>query len=330
MMTSPKEIAQTQYSLRAFFFYRARKTFRTLCELVEKTDFTKYDWSHFQELGISKPSWKYIQKNKIHPSLIFCHPQLIMDTPVLVGYYRSLALLPQKGLGRLAFSTKSLEEGEKRSLSKIKATQISKVINNLISSLIDSDPNFSVEEIRLAAQANLGTQINGSWRNEIGNEGSRRVHAIILKHFLDKTQILEIILKDGTIAPPARIPASVDDVAGLKLVNGYKVLFGTEPDISIRNPQGVLEGAIEIKAGLDPAGALERYGAAKKSFDKALSENKAAITFYVASSPMLTAAVMDAIAGDRLVRKEFNLTEIFVNDTAREEFLKDFDWVSHL
>lgn len=208
--------------------------------------------------------------------------------------------------------------------------QISKVINSLISSIIDGDPNFSLEEIRLAAQANLGTQINGSWRNEIGNEGSRRIHALILKHFLDKAQISEIILKDDTIASPARVPASIEDIGGLKLVNGYKVLFGSEPDISIRNPQGVLEGAIEVKAGLDPAGALERYGAAKKSFDKTLSENKAAITFHVASSPMLTTAVMDAMANDRLVRKEFNLTDIFVNDAAREEFFEDFDWVSHL
>ena len=54
-----------------------------------------------------------------------------------------------------------------------------------------------------------------------------------------------------------------------------------------------------------------------------LSENKAAITFYLASSPMLTPTVMEAIANDRLVRKEFNLTEIFLNGEAREEFLRD-------
>ena len=329
-MTSPKEIAQTQYSLRSFFFYHARKSFRSLCEAVEKIDPLKYAWSNIQDLGISKSSWKHIQKNKIPPSLIFCHPQLLMDTPALVGYYRSLALLPQKGLGRLAFSTKSFEEGERQSLSRARAVQISKVINSLISSLIDSDPNFSLEEIRLAAQANLGTQINGSWRNEIGNEGSRRIDALILRHFLDKAQISEIMLKDATTTSPAKIPKSIDDIRGFTLINKYKVIFGSEPDISIRNPQGVLEGAIEVKAGLDPAGALERYGAAKKSFDKALTENKAAITVYVASSPMLTTTVMDAIASDRLVRKEFNLTEIFVNDAAREEFLKNLDWVSHL
>lgn len=329
-MTSPKEIAQTQYSLRSSFFYRARKTFQSLCELVERIDSSKYDWSNVQELGISKSSWKHIQKNKIPPSLIFCHPQLVIDNPILVGYYRSLALLPQKGLGRLAFNTKSLEEGKRRNLPQAEAVQISIVVNNLISSLIDSDPNFSLEEIRLAAQANLGTQINGSWRNEIGNEGSRRVHALILRHFLDKARISEIILKDGTIASPAKVPTSIEGIGGLRLVNGYKVLFGSEPDISVRNPQGVLEGAIEVKAGLDPAGALERYGAAKKSFDKALTENKAAITFYVATSPMLTSAVTDAMASDRLVRKEFNLTDIFLNDEAREEFLKDLSWVTHL
>ena len=329
-MTSSKEIAQTQYSLRSFFFYRARKTFQSLCKLVEKIASSKYGWSNFQELGISKPSWSYIQKRKITPSLIFCHPQLLMDAPTLIGYYRSLALLPQKGLGRLAFSTKSFEEGERRSLSRAKAMQILRVVNSLISSLIDSDPSFSLEEIRLAAQANLGTQINGSWRNEIGNEGSQRIYALLLRYFLDSSQIPEILLKDSTTTSPAKIPKSIDDVRGFTLINGYKVIFGSEPDISIQNPQGVLEGAIEVKAGLDPAGALERYGAAEKSFDKALTENKAVITFYVASSPMLTTTVMDAIARDRLVRKEFNLTEIFVNDAAREKFLKDLDWVSHL
>lgn len=120
-MTSSKEIAQTQYSLRSSFFYRDRKTFQSLCELVEKIDSSKYDWSDFQELGISKPSWKHVQKRKILPTSVFCHPQLIMDNPILVGYYRSLALLPQKGLGRLAFSTKNLEEGQRRSLSEIKS-----------------------------------------------------------------------------------------------------------------------------------------------------------------------------------------------------------------
>ena len=45
---------------------------------------------------------------------------------------------------------------------------------------------------------------------------------------------------------------------------------------------------------------------------------------------MLTPAVMEAIANDRLVRKEFDLTGIFLNDEAREEFLKDLTWVVHL
>ena len=329
-MSSSREIAQTQYSLRASFFYQARRIFQSLCETVEKIDPSKYDWSKPQELGISKSSWEYIQRNNIPPTLIFCHPQLISDCPTLVGYYRCLALLPQKGMSRLGVNTTSLEEGKRVSLPRDKALQIAKVINSFISSIIDSDPNFSLEELRLAAQANLGTQINGSWRNEIGVEGTRRIRSLILKHFLDKGQIAELWLKEETVSSPKKMPTSIDDVRGFKLVNGYKIVFGSEPDISVRNPQDILEGAIEVKAGTDPAAALERYGAAKKSFDKALSENKAAITFYLASSPMLTPAVMEAIANDRLVRKEFDLTGIFLNDEAREEFLEDLTWVVHL
>lgn len=323
-----REVAQTQYSLRAFFFYRARKSFQLLCDTATKIDSSKYDWRKRRELGISKSSWDYIRKKRIPYCQVFCHPRVIRESPALIGYYRSIALLPQKGLQRLAFGTKSLEEGKRKSLSEDKAVQLTRTINSLISSIIDSDPSFSIKDIWLAAQANLGTQINGSWRNAIGIEGSHRISSLVLKHFLDNQQVLEIVLKDGSIVPSSKLPATVEEVRGFTLINGYKILFGSEPDISVRNRDGILEGAIEVKAGEDPAGAMERYGAAKKSFDKALNENKAAITLYLASC--LTSTVKDAIANDRLVKKDFNLTKIFLDDKAREEFLKDLTWIVHL
>ena len=325
---SQREVTQTQYSLRSFFFYHARKLFRLLCDTVVEVDSSRYDWSRLQELGISRSSWEYVQKKAIPRCQIFCHPQLIRKFPILIAYYRSIALLPQKGLQRLAFTTKSLEEGKGKPLSESKAIRLSRVINSLISSIIDSDPSFSIEDIYLAAQANLGTQIDGSWRGEIGTEGSRRIRALILKYFLDNQWLSEITLKDDIVASPLKPLASTDEVKGFTLINGYKILFGSEPDISIRNKEDILEGAIEVKAGLDPAGAMERYGAAKKSFDKVLNENKAAITIYLASC--LTPAVKNAIADNRLVKKDYNLTKIFFDDEARGEFLNELKWVVHL
>ena len=47
-----------------------------------------------------------------------------------------------------------------------------------------------------------------------------------------------------------------------------RMVFGSEPDIAFtRGGSGELLSTIEVKGGRDPAGALERLGAVKKSFD---------------------------------------------------------------
>jgi hypothetical protein len=322
-----KEAEQVQYALRSSFFYARRRDFNDLCIAVDHLDVSCIKWGRRKALGISESSWDYLSKNAIPHHQVFVHPKLLQENPRLVAYYRSLALLSQKGLQRLAFGTQKLEEGKGR-LTKQRALILAKTLNGLISSIVDSDIAFSVPQARLAAQANYGTQINGSWRNAIGEQGKRSVNSTIVKHFIDKEVVTEAELKDGSHVSSANIPSDIDTVRGFKLSNGYSVVFASEPDISIRNPQGILEAAIEVKAALDPAGAFERYGAAKKSFDKVLTENKAAITIYL--STCIIDSVHDLMATDRSVRKEFNLTRIFVDQKARDEFLKYLQWIMHL
>ena len=52
------------------------------------------------------------------------------------------------------------------------------------------------------------------------------------------------------------------------LTDGVTMEFGSEPDIAFKR-SGELAVLIEIKGGKDPAGALERLGAIKKTFDEA-------------------------------------------------------------
>ncbi|TKJ27163.1 MAG: hypothetical protein CEE41_00020 [Hadesarchaea archaeon B3_Hades] len=321
-----KEAEELQYSLRSTFFYRRGLQFESLIQAVREIDSSKYDWTSPSSLGISKSSWAHIQAKKIPPCQVFCHPSVITTRPGFIMYYRSIAILPQKGTQRLVFGVKSLEEKGGK-LSKDKALVISKFLNAYISSIIDGDPNFSVENIQLAGAMNFGTQVNGSWRNEVGEEGSRRVKELILKHFLDNDLLSNIKAKNGTNLPLSP-PPLIEDVQAFATNNEYAIIFGTEPDISILSPQGILEAVIEIKAGLDPAGALERYGAAKKSFDKALRQNKSAATIYLASR--ITKGVADAMRDDRLVKQAFDLAKIFVSDKAREEFFKYLRWLTHL
>jgi len=86
--------------------------------------------------------------------------------------------------------------------------------------------------------------------------------------------------------------------------------------------------AIEVKAGLDPAGAQERYGAAKKSFEKAFDENKSVQTIYLANA--MTEAVRRSIARDRIVREHYDLDDILRSDRGRAKFLARLAWLMHL
>jgi hypothetical protein len=323
-----REAEELQYTIRSSFFYRKREQYKRILREVKRIRHRELNWEPLYDSGISKTAWARVLKKKIRPTEVFCHPEVIITKPQLVTYYRSIAILSQKGVQRLAFGINTIEEGRGRGLSIQRATTLSALFNKYVSLLVESDSSFSTKDIQLAGAMNFGTQINGSWRNEIGNEGTRRVKELLLSYLVEQKVVSTLNTKSGQEVPVGEAEPTIDIIQSLGLKNSYKVLFGSEPDISLLSPDGILEGAIEVKAGLDPAGALERYGAAKKSFDSALSKNKSATTIYLASC--ITPRVRKAISGDRLVRQEFNLTEIFVNPRYKQSFLEHVKWLLHL
>jgi hypothetical protein len=203
-----------------------------------------------------------------------------------------------------------------------------RLFNSFISHLIETDSSFSLEGALAAAHLNFGAQINGSWRNQVGVSGSEDVKALLLNYFAEERLVKEAVTKGGVRLSPASALRQVSEVQRFALKNGYEILFSSEPDVSVHNPKGITEVAIEVKAGLDPAGALERYGACKKSFDRALEENKAATTIYLASC--ITPGVRRAMKRDRLVKEDYDLGLILTKADARLEFLDHLRWLVHL
>lgn len=108
---------------------------------------------------------------------------------------------------------------------------------------------------------------------------------------------------------------NIERYRGVMLVNQTSILFSSEPDISLLDNQGRTVGVIEVKGGTDPAGALERYGAAKKSFEEALRRNSEVKTILVASC--ITAQVQTRIQLDSTISCYFNLTEILSEDSTQ-------------
>ena len=259
-----------QYALRSSFYYRQASEFAKLAEKAKRVArSTKCEWPVPGEFGISQAAWEGLAKRRITPELVFCHPAILARAPDLAEHYRSVAALPQKGLARLLRQAVAPRGGKDADSAII----LCRVVNSHLSGVIEAEPAFSLQLALQAAYMNYGAQTNGSWRNRIGSEGAATVAELIVNYFVEPRLVTSFRLKDG--AQVRTLSGAITEVQRFDVINGYSVTFGSEPDISIRNQEGVLEVAIEVKAGLDPAGALERYGACKKSFDRALDRDYA-------------------------------------------------------
>lgn len=109
------------------------------------------------------------------------------------------------------------------------------------------------------------------------------------------------------------------DIRAIHLRNGTSMVFGAEPDIALLAPAGQTMAVIEVKGGKDPAGALERYGAARKSFERTLEDNPDVITICLASC--ITDEVKRRLAEDAIVQRVFNLTVLLGDEAQRNDFL---------
>lgn len=319
-----REAQRTNYGLRSLFFHRRLREskLRELIELVSKLNAPAYDWSDLEGLGISKSAWNHVQEKEYPFCQIFCHPDVIQANPKLIAYYRGVAGLPLKGVAKLAFGTAGLEAGKGR-LTPERARRLAVSLNEVISAIVDSDPTYSVADAILLLHATTGTTIDGSWRNRVGEEATQQVKEMIIRYFLAESLMAQAIGMQGEeIEPTPQL--LVSEITGFITTNDYRVLFGSEPDVEVQGPDGELIGAIEVKGGIDPAGALERYGAAKKTFDKALNRNPRAFTMYLASC--ITPTVRERISTNRTIRKVFNLTEILFNEDERLRFLQEIRW----
>jgi hypothetical protein len=94
-----------QYSLRASFFLRKLRGMR-LWEAIEQVRILPavangFPWDQRQSWGIDGQAWTAIEAALISPLLIFCHPRVLAEQPHLLLYYRTVALVSQKGLASL-------------------------------------------------------------------------------------------------------------------------------------------------------------------------------------------------------------------------------------
>ncbi|MDY6437643.1 MAG: XcyI family restriction endonuclease [Prevotella sp.] len=326
----PETVVKESYLLRSTFTYnklRSEGYFDLFMKLSKfaRVEGPKLNWDSRSEWNVSEEAWNILQSNKIAPMLVFIHPKVLQLNPSFLKYYRSVSLIPQKGLSSLSkvSSIDRIEEG-KVEAGRLKQEQIERLvrtINETLSLIITLASDLSEKKIEGMMYATAGVKIDGSWRNQIGAEGERVIRRIIFNELFAHNDISSIESKKDELTEIALWDESrdVDMIKKIHLVNGYSILFSSEPDVTMYNDSGAIVGIIEIKSGLDPAGALERLGAMFKSFENTLAEYPDAVTILVASC--ITKEVDKRLNASMSVRQRYLTTDITSSDAEKRRFV---------
>jgi len=290
------------YTARAQLFHNGVKASKIdlLIAEIDGINGSKLDWTT-TGLAVSEKALERVKAAGGTPHQVFAHPDVIRNRPHLIGYYRNIVTISKKGIGQILFSTQGYESGKKKTMNKVEAARICRTLNGILSAVIEDLQDYTVELSRQALLAEIGTELQGTWANIIGRGAATSVREI-LSEFIQKKDLGEC-----------------PDAGDLRLNNGWRIVFASEPDVAFFDANGTKQIAVEIKGSLDVAGAQTRYGEAKKSFAKQLADNPRCHTVYLASC--FTDAVIEQIKQDGQVREWFNLTSILYDPKERSRFL---------
>jgi len=245
--------------------------------------------------------------------LVFCHPDLLLAHHQTSLYYRGLSGMSIKTASGYVGSIDNLEQGNPRSrLSAAKALKMAQTYNTFISSIIVNSTEWTLENGRRTIIATLGISLDGTMRNKIGSLAEERIRTMLLRWLVERNLV---------IAPTLSGDEALEDLPSqFQLAKEIEMTFTSEPDVAFRR-DGELLAVIEIKGGIDPAGALERYGAATKSFQHAVNDRSRCRNYYLTA--VVTPELSSRIHSDRLVDHTFNIIDLLENPAIREEFLTE-------
>jgi hypothetical protein len=274
---------------------------------IESIRGEKYTWD-LNELNISKDAWEKIIHKGIKPVRVFIHPEVIKENPKRIIYYRMLTMVSLKSMSNVGLRVEDYEFAKKKELPHELAVTLAKHLNKITSALIEDDEEIDIREFDLWRGMAAGSQAQGSWQNTKGEKAE-----VLIKDMVKKRLKTKELLKDFKEVKEQRI---------FILKDGRSVRMGSEPDIGFYDNDSI-QIAVEIKGGIDPAGVLERFGAALKSLRRAKEENPNALTILIIQGVSLTSKALEEIEKSKKTIDEFfTLEELLENDEKRNKFFQ--------
>ncbi len=218
--------------------------------------------------------------------------------------YRGIALLSLKRVQEIAGGVTTWERSPKTArVTDEKALRVCRLYNAVISSIIVDNIDWTLRDGYRNILATLGITEDGAIRNIIGQEAEEAVK----ERLIDWVRAQGLLDSAETASPSDR---------EWQLVGGVRMLFGSEPDIAFER-NGARAVLIEVKGGKDRAGAMERLGAIKNTFDEAPVSCK---NFLIAG--VITATMRERL-GEMRVEADFDIDQLLSDDDAWQDFMKE-------
>ena len=108
----------------------------------------------------------------------------------------------------------------------------------------------------------------------------------------------------------------------VQLKDGRTVHFADEPDVAVYQDREI-QAVVEIKGGIDPAGVLERLGAALKSLQRVREQNPRSTTILILQGVSLTpTAGSELKLNRRTITDWFTSGEVLEQEAKREELFR--------
>lgn len=257
------------------------------------------------QLSISEKAWNKAIHQGIKPVIIFAHPHVLITVSRSVSYYRMLAMVSQKSMNQVGLPISRYEQGYNCPDEPI-AGELSQHLNKIISHLVEADEQIDCREFDLWRGMAAGTQAQGAWQNIKGKKVEFIIQEIIQNRLRNKKWLAD----------------RASERSQILLRDRRLIVFADEPDIAIyqqTEEQKKIVAALEIKGGIDPAGVLERIGAAIKSLSRAKEKNPDAITVLIVQEVSVTdRAKEDLTTNQPAVNYWFTVEELLDNSEKKE------------
>lgn len=276
----------------------------TVAAKIDKTKGQTLGWN-LGLLGISKQAWNKVIHCGIKPVIVFAHPTVFKKIEGAVGYYRMLSMVSQKSMNRVGLTAGRYEIGNSFPDDEA-ALAMSKHLNQIISRLVELDEQIDAREFDLWRGMAAGSQAQGSWQNAKWNIVDVLIKGILVRRLREKAVILE----------------EEENGTKIHLKDGRIVIFADEPDVAFYQDDEI-QNSIEIKGGIDPAGVLERIGAAIKSLRRVREDNPRSATILILQGVSLTDTARNDLEMNRhVVTDWFTVEDVLKNETKREKMFR--------